>query len=36
VLADKGIGGVAITNHDNSEIFRRLARWAAGLEETAR
>jgi len=36
VLADKGIGGVVITNHDNWEIFRRLARWAAGLEETSR
>jgi unsaturated rhamnogalacturonyl hydrolase len=31
VLADKGIGGVVITNHDNWEIFRRLTRWAAGL-----
>jgi hypothetical protein len=29
VLADKGIGGVVITNHDNWEMFRRLARWAA-------
>jgi hypothetical protein len=36
VLADKGIGGVVITNHDNWEIFRRLARWAAGLEEPPR
>jgi len=36
VLADKGIGGVVITNHDNWEIFRRLARWAAGLEKTSR
>jgi hypothetical protein len=33
VLADKGIGGVVITNHDNWEIFRRLAGWAAGLSE---
>lgn len=31
VLADKGIGGVVITNHDNWEIFLRLARWAAGF-----
>jgi len=36
VLADKGIGGIVITNHDNWEIFRRLARWAAGLEEATR
>ena len=36
VLADKGIGGVVITNHDNWEIFRRLACWAAGLNEPAR
>jgi len=36
VLADKGIGGVVITNHDNWEIFRRLARWAAGLGNTSR
>jgi len=36
VLADKGIGGVVITNHDNWEIFRRLARWAAGLEASPR
>lgn len=36
VLADKGIGGVVITDHDNWEIFRRLARWAAGLEEATR
>lgn len=36
VLADKGIGGVVITNHDNWEIFRRLAQWAASLEETSR
>lgn len=32
VLADKGIGGVVITHHDNWEIFRRLSRWAAGAE----
>ena len=36
VLADKGIGGVVITNHDNCEIFRRLACWAAGLSEPAK
>ena len=36
VLADKGIGGVVITNHDNWEIFRRLAGWAAGLDELSR
>ncbi len=36
VLADKGIGGVVITNHDNWEIFRRLTCWAAGLGEPAR
>ena len=35
VLADKGIGGVIITNHDNWEIFRRLTCWAAGLSETS-
>jgi hypothetical protein len=35
VLADKGIGGVVITNHDNWEMFRRLARWAAGVGESA-
>ena len=31
VLADKGIGGVVITNHDNWEMFRRLTCWAAGM-----
>ena len=36
VLADKGIGGVVITNHDNWEIFRRLTCWAAGIVEPAR
>ncbi len=36
VLADKGIGGVVITNHDNWEIFSRLARWAAGMENASR
>ena len=36
VLADKGIGGVVITNHDNWEIFRRLTSWAAGVLEPAR
>jgi hypothetical protein len=35
-LADKGVGDVVITNHDNWRIFRRLARWAAGLEEATR
>jgi hypothetical protein len=28
-LSGKGIGGVAITEHDNMEIFLRLANWAA-------
>ena len=28
-LSGKGIGGVAITEHDNWEIFLRLANWAA-------
>jgi hypothetical protein len=36
VLADKGIGGVVITDHDNWEIFRRLTCWAAGLDEPSR
>jgi hypothetical protein len=36
VLADKGIGGVIIANHDNWEIFRRLSCWAAGLSEPSR
>src|SRR4051794_24627765 len=36
VLADKGIGGVVITNHDNWEMFRRLTAWAAGIAEPAR
>ena len=36
VLADKGIGGVVITNHDNWEMVRRLARWSAGLEDIPR
>jgi len=36
VLADKGIGGVIITNHDNWEIFRRLTSWAARLDESSR
>jgi hypothetical protein len=31
VLSGKGIGGVAITEQDNWEIFRRLAFWAARL-----
>jgi hypothetical protein len=29
-LSGKGIGGVAITEHDNWEIFLRLSTWAAG------
>jgi hypothetical protein len=29
-LSGKGIGGVAITEHDNWEIFLRLTTWAAG------
>ena len=29
-LSGKGIGGVAITKHDNWEIFLRLATWASG------
>jgi hypothetical protein len=36
VLDDKGIGSVVIKNHDNWEIFQRLARWAARLESTSR
>ena len=36
VLADKGIGGIVIANHDNWEIFRRLTCWAAGLEAASR
>jgi hypothetical protein len=36
VFADKGIGGVVIANHDNWEIFRRRACWAAGMDERAR
>jgi hypothetical protein len=36
VLDDKGIGGVVITNHDNWEILRRLACWAARLDEPSR
>src|SRR6185436_16627569 len=31
-LSGKGIAGVAIKDHDNWEIFRRLARWTAGQE----
>jgi hypothetical protein len=30
-LSGKGIGGVAIKEHDNWEIFFRLTRWAAGI-----
>jgi hypothetical protein len=29
VFEDKGIGGVVLKPHDNYEIFRRLAHWAA-------
>jgi len=36
VFADKGIGGVVIANHDNWEIFRRLAAWVAGIDGPAR
>jgi hypothetical protein len=36
VLADKGIGGVVITNHDNWEMFRRLTCWAASSSEPSR
>jgi len=32
-LDGRGIGDVAIKEHDNWEIFRRLARWAAGRSE---
>jgi hypothetical protein len=28
-LSGKGLGGVSIKEHDNWEIFRRLAHWAA-------
>ena len=31
-LKDKGIAGVAVKGQDNYEIFRRLARWAAGVD----
>ena len=31
-LDGRGIGDVAIKEHDNWEIFRRLARWAAGVD----
>lgn len=30
VFENKGIGGVVLKPHDNYEIFRRLAHWAAG------
>ncbi len=30
-LSGKGVGGVAIQNHDNWEIMSRITRWAAGL-----
>ncbi len=32
-LNGQGIGNVAIKEQDNWEIFRRLARWAAGLSK---
>lgn len=32
-LEDKGVGGVAIKGQDNLEIFRRLIKWAAKMEE---
>ena len=35
-LDGRGIGDVAIQEHDNWEIFRRLSRWAAHLPETDR
>jgi hypothetical protein len=35
-LDGRGIGDVAIKEHDNWEIFRRLSRWAAHLPETDR
>ena len=35
-LSGQGIGGVAIREHDNAEMFRRVTRWAAGLSGTAR
>lgn len=35
-LKGEGIGGVAIKEHDNWEIFRHLSRWAAGLPELAK
>jgi hypothetical protein len=31
-LGGEGIGGVAIREHDNWEIFRRLVRWAGGVD----
>jgi len=31
-LDGRGIGDVAIKDHDNWEMFRRLTRWAAGLQ----
>jgi hypothetical protein len=35
-LSGQGIGGVAIREHDNAEIFRRLTRWAAGMPEAGK
>jgi hypothetical protein len=32
VFEGKGIGGVVLKPHDNYEIFRRLAHWAAGAQ----
>jgi len=35
-FSEEGVGGVSIKGQDNWEIFRRLARWAAGLPATAK
>jgi hypothetical protein len=35
VFSGQGIGNVAIKEHDNLEIFRRLAKWAAHSERAA-
>ena len=31
-LSGKGIGKVAITEHDNAEIFTLICRWSAGVK----
>ncbi|MEW6302798.1 MAG: ThuA domain-containing protein [Verrucomicrobiota bacterium] len=36
VLSNKGIGGIAVAQQDNWEIFRRLAHWAAGSPTATR